>query len=308
MAQQWLIQRALYVPGLRGGDSGDLRGGFGTSKMVDGWCGSRRGIVSGQDSPTRYLVCLCPVSIPNSTFRLLSLSLLCLTRGVFLQAGQSRIRQIEIEQILGEGRNTSMVFLTDMSLLTSASVPVLDDPFQPRCGHPTRRLPVPLHTRNGPFPSPNLMVHLTSLIIPKAHPTSAISTGDPVATGANIYIDCVPACIMATELLFTVLAEAVSSSIHDNLVIATLEADRFSRRMRGCGCEGEHVRFSDELDGDGNVQFPCPQRLVVGGSDEAAVFVDEGDGIDWAEVMVIFLSHFAGAGIVLNYLLIRHAG
>lgn len=151
-------------------------------------------------------------------------------------------------------------------------------------------------------------MHLTSLIIPKAHPTSAISTSNPVATGAKIYIYCVPACVMATEFLLAVLAEAISSSVDDNLIIAALEADRFSRWMRGCGCEGEHVRFSDELDGDGNIQFPCPQRLVVRGSDEAAVFVDEGDGVNWAEVMVIFLSHFAGAGIVLNYLLIRHAG
>ena len=150
-------------------------------------------------------------------------------------------------------------------------------------------------------------MHLTSLIIPKAHPTSAISTSNPVTAGAKIYIYCVPTCVVATELLLTVLAEAVSSSVYDNLIIAALEADRFSRWMRGCSCKGEHVRFSDELDGDGNVQLPCPQRLVVRGSDEAAVFVDEGNGVNWAEMMVILLSHFAGAGVVLDYLLIRHS-
>ena len=78
--------------------------------------------------------------------------------------------------------------------------------------------------------------------------------------------------------------------------------------MRGCGCEGEHVGFSDELDGDGYVQFPCPQRLVIRGSNEAAVFVDEGYGIDRAKVVVVFLRHLARTGVVLNDLLIRHAG
>ena len=164
---------------------------------------------------------------------------------------------------VSSGRECVSYLSTHLSSSLSLSIPVLNNPFQPRCGHPARRLLIPLHTRNRPFPSPNLMMHLTSLIIPKADPTSTISARNPVATGAYIYVYCIPTCVMATEFLLTILAEAVGGSVNDNLVIAALKADGFPGWMRSCSSEGEHVRFSDELDRDGNVQLPGPQGLVV---------------------------------------------
>lgn len=58
---------------------------------------------------------------------------------------------------------------------------------------------------------------------------------------------------MPTKLLLSILAEAVSSSVDDNLVVAALEADGFAGRMRCCGSESEHVGFSDEFNGNGDV-------------------------------------------------------
>ena len=78
--------------------------------------------------------------------------------------------------------------------------------------------------------------------------------------------------------------------------------------MREGGGEGVHVGFGDELDGNGDIEFPGAEGLVVGGGDEAAVFVDEGDGVDGLEVVVVFLGHFPGAGVVLDDLLVGHAG
>ncbi len=78
--------------------------------------------------------------------------------------------------------------------------------------------------------------------------------------------------------------------------------------MRECGGEGVHVWLGDEFDGDGDVEFPGSQRFIVGGGDEAAVFVDKGDGVDGLEVVVVFLGHFAGASVVLDDFLVGHAG
>ena len=78
--------------------------------------------------------------------------------------------------------------------------------------------------------------------------------------------------------------------------------------MGGRPHEGVHVRFCDELDGDGDIVFPRAEGLVVGGGDEATVLVDESDGVDGAEVVVVFLGHFAGAGVELDDLLVGHTG
>ena len=71
-------------------------------------------------------------------------------------------------------------------------------------------------------------MHFTSRVIPKAPPTPAISTSNPVTTGTSIEFYRIPTRIVATELLLTILAEAVSSSVYDNLIVAALKADRFS--------------------------------------------------------------------------------
>ena len=150
------------------------------------------------------------------------------------------------------------------------------------------------------------MMHLARLVIPEADPSSAIPARYPVAARAEIKVHRVSARVVASELLLAVLTEAVGGGVDDDFVVATLEADGFSGWMRGCGCEGEHVWFGDEFDWNGNVQLPRPQGLVIRSGNEATVFVNEGDGVDWAKMVVVFLRHFAGAGIVLDDLLIGH--
>ena len=113
---------------------------------------------------------------------------------------------------------------------------------------------------------------------------------------------------MAAETLLAVLAEAVGTGVHDDLVVAGLEGDVFARGMRRGSHHAVHVGLGDEFDGDGDVVFPRPQGLVVGGGDEAPVGVDEGDGVDGAQVVVVFLGERAGAGVELDDLLVRHAG
>lgn len=44
------------------------------------------------------------------------------------------------------------------------------------------------------------------------------------------------------------------------------------------------------------------------GLTEAAVVVDEGDGVYGAQMVVVFLGQLAGAGVILDYLFVGHAG
>ena len=87
---------------------------------------------------------------------------------------------------------------------------------------------------------------------------------------------------MPAKTLLPILPEAIRRRIHDDLIVSALETDTFPGRMRRRGRERVHVRFGDELDGDGDVDFPRPQGFVVRGRDEAPVFVAEGDGVDGA--------------------------
>lgn len=152
------------------------------------------------------------------------------------------------------------------------------------------------------------MPHLARLPIPKAHIPAAVPAHDELPIGTHAHIDRVPRIVMAAEALLPILPEAIRGRVHDDLVVARLERDVFPRRVRGGAHEGVHVGLGDELDGDGDVVLPGAEGLVVGGGDEAAVVVDEGDGVDGAEVVVVFLRHFAGAGVELDDLLVGHAG
>lgn len=87
---------------------------------------------------------------------------------------------------------------------------------------------------------------------------------------------------MSPESLFAILSEPISGRVHDDLIIAALECYRFPRGMGSCAGEGIHVGLCYEFDWDGDVEFPCSEGFVVGGCDEAAVFVYEGDGVDGA--------------------------
>ena len=78
--------------------------------------------------------------------------------------------------------------------------------------------------------------------------------------------------------------------------------------MRRGAHHGEHVRFGDEFDGHWDSVLPGSQRLVVGRRDEPAVLVAECDGVDGAKVVVVFLHHLAASCVVLQDLLVAHAG
>jgi hypothetical protein len=66
------------------------------------------------------------------------------------------------------------------------------------------------------------------------------------------------------------------------------------------------VNKPDSLDLDGNAVFPYPERAVVGRRHEAAVFVDELDGVDGAQVVVVLLDCLVTrAAIVLQDPVVR---
>lgn len=123
----------------------------------------------------------------------------------------------------------------------------------------------------------------------------------------------IPARILPAIDLLPVLPEAVPSRIDDDLVVPALKEHVLPARVQTRARQWVHVRLGDELDGDGDVDFPGAEGLIVRGGDEAAVFVDEGDGVDGAEVVVVFLGHAvvaAGwdAGVELDDFLVGHAG
>ena len=113
---------------------------------------------------------------------------------------------------------------------------------------------------------------------------------------------------MPAKTLLPVLPEPVRGRIHDDLIVPGLEGHVFARRVRRRPHHAVHVGFGDEFDRHGDVVFPSAEGLVVGGGDEAAVVVDEGDGVDGPEVVVVFLGHVAGAGVELDDLFVGHAG
>ena len=152
------------------------------------------------------------------------------------------------------------------------------------------------------------MHHLAGLPIPETNPPATIPTRDKTAIRTNPHIRAIPRGIMPAEALLAVLPKAVTRCIHDDLVVAALERDGFARGVRERGRERVHVGLGDEFDGNGDVELPGAQGFVVGGGDEAAVGVDEGDGVDRLQVVVVFLRHFAGAGVVLDDFLVGEAG
>ena len=146
------------------------------------------------------------------------------------------------------------------------SIPVLNDPLQTRRSNPTRRLPIPLHTRNRRALLPaslELMHHLARLPVPKAHPPTTIAARHKTAIGANIHVDGISTRIMPDEPLLPILAEPVRAGVDVDLVVAGLQRDGLVRRVRDRAREGEHVRLGDELDGHGDVDLPRAEGLVV---------------------------------------------
>ena len=167
----------------------------------------------------------------------------------------------------------------------------------------------------------NLMPHLARLPVPEADITGGVATHDDLAVGADIDVDRIPSVIMAAEALFAILSKAFGAGVYDDLVVCGLEGDEFAGRVGGRADHAEHVRFGDEFDGHGDAVFPRAQGLVVGGGDEAAGGVAEGECVDGAEVVVVFLDEgpvgggrggggggVADPGVELDYLLVGHTG
>ena len=61
-----------------------------------------------------------------------------------------------------------------------------------------------------------------------------------------------------------------------------------------------HVRFCDVLDNNRDVEVPGADGLVIGGRHESAVLINEGDGVHWPKMLVVFLGYFARVDVVLN--------
>lgn len=62
-----------------------------------------------------------------------------------------------------------------------------------------------------------------------------------------------------------------------------------------------HVRLGNVLDHDRNVVIPTSNGLIIGGGHEAPVLVNERDGIDRSEMLIVCLGDLVGSGIVLGY-------
>ena len=185
---------------------------------------------------------------------------------------------------------------------------------------------MPLTRHDRPVARLNLVPHLTRLPVPEAHIATGVATHDDLAIRADVDVDRIPGVVVAAEALLAILAEALGAGIDDDLVISGLEGDELAGRVGRGADHAEHVRLGDELDGHGDPVLPRAQGLVVGGRDEAAGGVAEGEGVDGAEVMVVLLHEgaggggggvlfgggaaegSAGAGVELDDLLVGHAG
>ncbi len=151
------------------------------------------------------------------------------------------------------------------------------------------------------------MPHLAALPVPETNIPTAIPTHDELTVRTHTNINSIASIIVTAKALLAILAKAIRAGVDDDLIIAGLKSDVLPRRVGVGAHHAVHVRLGDELDGDGDVVLPRAQGLVVRGGDEAAVGVDEGDGVDGAEVVVVLLRERAGAGVELDDLLVRHA-
>jgi len=151
---------------------------------------------------------------------------------------------------------------------------------------------MPIHTYTSPLASTDLMPHATRLPIPKAHVARGIPARHHAPIRADCHIDRISGVVMPSEALLPVLPEPVAGAVDDNLVVGGLESDVLAAWVRGAADHGEHFGFGDVFDGDRDIVFPGAEALVVGGGDEAAVGVAEGDCVDRAEVVVVLLHGF----------------
>ena len=75
---------------------------------------------------------------------------------------------------------------------------------------------------------------------------------------------------------------------------------RLTVRVKSNGRHGVHVWFGDVLDNDGDIVVPSSNGFIVRGRDESTVVVDEGDGVDGSEMLVVLLDDLIGVDVVLE--------
>lgn len=151
------------------------------------------------------------------------------------------------------------------------------------------------------------MPHLTSLPVPEANIPTTIPAHHELPVWTDTDINCVSRIIVPPKTLLPILPEPICGSVYDDLVVAGLERNVFSRWMRGSADHAIHVGFGDELDGYRDVVFPSSKGFVIGGGDETAIFVNKGNGVYGPEMVVVFLGHFPRTSIKLNNFLVGHA-
>jgi hypothetical protein len=61
-----------------------------------------------------------------------------------------------------------------------------------------------------------------------------------------------------------------------------------------------HVRLGDIFDCDRDIEVPGANSLVVGCSNEPSVLVHECNGVDWPQVLIIFLCDLTCSYIILR--------
>ena len=158
------------------------------------------------------------------------------------------------------------------------------------------------------FPTHNQLIeHLARLPIPDAKIARRVAADDKLPVRADVHVDGIPGTVVTPKGLLPILPKSVRGRVHDDLVVPALEGAVLAARVRGRAHHGVHVRLRDELDRHGDAVLPRAQALVVRGGDEAARVVDEGDGVDGTQVVVVLLRHLPRARVELHDLLVRHA-
>ncbi len=152
------------------------------------------------------------------------------------------------------------------------------------------------------------MPHFARLPVPETDISTTISRGNKLPIRTACHIDRITSVVVAFKDFLSILAEFVCSAVDKDIVVGGLVGDVFARRVCRGSRHGIHVRFGDVFDGDRDVVVPGSEGFVVRGGHEAAVFVNEGDGIDGCEMMVVFLDNITSTDVELYDLLVGHTG
>jgi len=141
--------------------------------------------------------------------------------------------------------------------------------------------------------------------VPEMASALAIARGDELTVGRDRDLaretrDGVPG-----KSLFVVEFEPFTRSVHDDLVVQRLAYPALAAGVQGGGWDTVHRWLADILDGDWDVVIPDQHLLVVGGGHDSAIVVNEKDGVDGAEVVVVLLNDIAFPDVILDNFLVR---